>query len=123
MNCVLNFLNRVKPQNTAVPMFLHDIKQLPVYTQPEKLLSTQECVAILVNSNLKDLFICSRVPFTVEINATFVVDLNRLSSPNDITCDDMGVWKWGGSRKRWILVDEEGFVSFLKDKEASKTAI
>ena len=32
----------------------------------------------------------------------------------------MGVWKWGGSRKRWILVDEEGFVSFLKDKEASK---
>ena len=78
-------------------MFLHDIKQLPVYTQPNKLLTTQECVTVLLNSNLKEIFICSRVPFAVEINAAFIVDLNRLSSPSDITCDDMGVWKWGGS--------------------------
>ena len=57
--------------------------------------------------------ICSRVPFAVEINASFIVDLKRLSSPNDITCDDMGVWKWGGSRKHWILVDE-GFCIISK---------
>ena len=87
---MLSFL-RVKPQNTTVPLFLHDIKQLPVYTQPNKLLTTQECATVLLNSNLKDLFIYSRVPFAVEMNATFVVDLNRLSSPSDITCDDMGV--------------------------------
>ena len=29
-------VNRVKPQDTAVPLLLHDIKQLPVYSQPEK---------------------------------------------------------------------------------------
>ena len=26
----------------------------------------------------------------------------------------MGVWTWGGSSKRWISVDEEGDVTFLK---------
>ena len=103
-----------------VPMFLHDIKQLPVYSQPNKLLSTQECATVLLNSNLKDIFICSRVPFAVEINAAFIVDLNRLNSPNDITCDDMGIWKWGGSRKHWISVDEEGLISFLQEKDPGK---
>jgi len=44
---------------------------------------------------------------------SFIVDLNKLTSSNDITCDDMGVWKWGGSRKRWVSVDEGGSVSFL----------
>ena len=52
----------------------------------------------------------------MDTNATFVVDLNELNSPGDITCDDMGVWKWGGSRKKWMLVDENGFVSSLDDK-------
>jgi hypothetical protein len=48
------------------------------------------------------------------MNAVFVVDLNKLASPNDVLCDDMGVWTWGGSSSRWISVDEEGFVIFLK---------
>ena len=90
---------------------------MPVYAQPTKLLTTQECVTVLLNSKLRDSSICSKVPFSVEINAVFVVDLNKLSSPNDITCDDMGVWKWGGSRKRWLSVDNEGFVSFLEKKD------
>jgi len=28
----------------------------------------------------------------------------------------MGVWKWGGSRRKCMLVDENGFVLFLDDK-------
>ena len=35
------------------------------------------------------------IPFSVEMNAVFVVDLNKLTSPNDVLCDDMGVWTWG----------------------------
>lgn len=72
---------------------------------------------MLLNSELYNSSICSKVPFSVEMNAVFVVDLNKLTSPNDITCDDMGVWKWGGSRKRWLSVDDEGFVSFFEKKE------
>ena len=94
---------------------LHDIEELPVYAQPLKMISTQEAVHVLLNSELSESQICTRVPFSVEVNALFVVDLNRLSSPNDIICDDMGVWKWSGSNKRWVLVDETGFVEFIKE--------
>ena len=45
------FSYRVKPQNIIVPVFLHDIKQLPVYTQPNKLLTTQECVTVLFGTD------------------------------------------------------------------------
>ena len=86
-----------------------------MYAQPSKLLSTNEYGNVLLNANLQDSSICSRVPFAVEGNAAFIVDLNKLSSSNDVTCDDMGVWKWGGSRKRWVSVDEGSFVSFLND--------
>ena len=88
-----------------------------MYAQPKKLLSTQEAVGVLLSSGLEESSICARVPFAVEMNAAFVVNLNKLSAPNDILCDDMGVWTWGGSNKRWISVDDEGFVMFLKQKE------
>ena len=74
----------------------------------------QEAVAVLLCSELDDSSVCSRVPFSVEINAVFIVDLNKLSSPNDVTCDDMGVWVWGGSKRRWVSVEENGFTTFLK---------
>ena len=49
------------------------------------------------------------VPFSVEVNALLVVDLNQLSSPNDVICNDMGALKWSGSSKRWVLVQQAGF--------------
>ena len=102
-------------QSTATEISrLHDLKELPVYAQPCKMLSTQEVIGVLLNAELQKSSICTKVPFSVEINAVFVIDLNKLASPNDVLCDDMGVWIWGGSSKRWILVDEEGFVTFLK---------
>ena len=99
---------------------LHDITELPVYSQPSKLLTTQECVNVLLNANLQESSICSRVPFAIESDAAFIVDLNKLGSPSDINCGDMGVWKWGGSRKRWVSVDEGGFVSFLDNNDSEK---
>ena len=116
------FQSRVEPavQQNKTRSLLHDLQELPVYAQPTKLLTTQECITVLLNSELSNSSICGKVPFSVETNAVFVVDLNELSSPNDITCDDMGVWKWGGSRKRWLLVDDEGFVSFLEKKEGGE---
>ena len=85
------------------------------------MLSIQDVVGILLSSKLEDMSICSKVPFSVEVNAVFVVDLNKLSSPNDVTCDDMGVWTWGGSKKRWVSVDDDGFVAFLKESDQPST--
>ena len=83
------------------------------------MLTTQEAINILLSFDLQDSAICTRVPFSVEVNAVFIVDLNKLKSPKDILCDDMGVWNWGGSTKRWISVDKHGFVTFLKNKPES----
>ena len=104
----------MKPQVKSELTYLHDIKELPVYDQPTKLLTTQEAIGVLLFSGLCDTSICTRVPISVEKNSVFIVDLNKLSSPGDITCDDMGAWTWGGSNKRWVSVEEDGFVSFLK---------
>ena len=111
---------RVKPEveSTATELSrLHDLKELPVYAQPNKMLTTQEAVSVLLSSELQESSICTKVPFSVEINAVFIVDLNKLASPNDVLCDDMGVWTWGGSSKRWISVDSDGFIIFLKKSQ------
>jgi hypothetical protein len=93
---------------------LHNLPELPIYAKPKKMLTTQEAINVLLSFGLEKSSICARVPFAVEINSAFIVDLNKLNSPRDILCDDMGVWSWGGSTKRWIHVDKHGFVTFLK---------
>lgn len=113
--------SRVKPEIGCMADKLHGMKSLPIYAQPTKMLSIQDVVGILLSSKLDDSSICSKVPFSIEANAVFVVDLNKLSSPNDVTCDDMGVWNWGGSKKRWVSVDDDGFVIFLKESDQPST--
>ena len=72
---------------------LHNKKELPIYTRASKMLSTQECVHVLLYSELEKSSICTRVPFAIDINSVFIVDMNKLASTKDIFCDDMGVWK------------------------------
>ena len=113
--------SRVKPEIGCTTGELHGMKGLPIYAQPSKMLSIQDVVGVLLSSELEDSSICSLVPFSVEVNAVFVVDLNKLSSPNNVTCDDMGVWTWGGSKKRWVSVEDDGFVVFLKESDRPST--
>ena len=40
--------------------------------------------------------LCSKVPTSVSSNVVFVVDVNKLDDPNDLLCDDMGVWRNNG---------------------------
>jgi hypothetical protein len=69
---------------------------------------------VLLDCDLQQDEICSQVPFSVNKNGIFIVDLNRLGSTKDILCDDMGVWMWSGSFKRWCLVSSNGFVKLHK---------
>ena len=108
---------RVKPEVLCKTTHLHDIKELPIFAQPSKMLTTEKAIGVLLFSGLTEELICSRVPFSVDINSVFVVDLNQLSSAKDINCDDMGVWTWGGSNKRCVCVDEYGLVEFVHKKD------
>ena len=68
---------------------------------------------ILLDPELSSDLLCTRMPFDVDCNSVFVVDMSTLSNPKDITCDDMGVWKWNGSYRRCLCVDEKGIIMIL----------
>ncbi len=84
---------------------LHKVAELPVFSQPSKKLRAQQCFDILLDPQLLRESICSRVPFSVNCNALFVVDLDRLQAAKDIVVDDMGVWQWKGSYRVWGSVE------------------
>ena len=68
---------------------------------------------IILDPELDELCVCSRLPFGVDCNSVFLVDMTKLRSPRDIVCDDMGSWKWGGSYRMWLSLDETGFVAVI----------
>ena len=69
---------------------------------------------MLLGPDLQQDEICSQVPFSVGRNGIFIVDLNRLGTVTDILCDDMGVWMWSRSFRRWCSVSSSGFVKLYK---------
>ena len=107
---------RMKPDLQSKASHLHGIRELPVFAQPSNLLTTEKAIGVLLFSSLTEESICSRLPVSLDINAVFVVDLNKLSFPKDV-CYDMGAWRWGGSNRRLVSIDEDGFVEFLNTKE------
>ena len=99
---------RDKPQE-----FLHGLSTLPIYSQSSKQLSTVQCVNILLDPELSSDSLCTRVPFDINCNSVFVIDMSILKDPKDVTCDDMGVWRWKGSYQRWLSVDEAGYIETI----------
>ena len=51
----------------------------------------EDIVRILLNPNLD--LVCTKVPSSISNNVAFVVDTSKLEDMEDITADDMGVWK------------------------------
>ena len=94
--------------------YLHGLLSLPIScSRSSKFVTTAQCMDILVDPELCPELVCTRMPFDVDCNSVFVVDMNKLANPKDISCDDMGVWKWNGSYRRWLAVDEKGIVTVL----------
>lgn len=86
--------------------YLHDICDLPFHSHPRQKLTPLQCFNILLDPELSQEKICSRVPFSVSCNALFVVNLGKLQKLHDILVDDMGVWRWKGSYRVWSNVND-----------------
>ena len=69
---------RMKPDLQSKTSHLHGIRELPIFAQPSNLLTTEKAIGVLLFSGLTEESICSRLPVSVDINAVFVVDLNKL---------------------------------------------
>ena len=65
--------------------------------------------------------ISSKVPFAIEENASFLIDLDKLPSRKDVYSDDNGSWILNGSRSKFYTVGRDGngqVVSLNKCKES-----
>ena len=53
-------------------------------------------------------YICSKQPFGVKENSTFIVNCDKLAHRDDIRTDDLGVWKNGGVKSIYCIVNLNG---------------
>ena len=97
------------------------MKELPLISSPLKLLTSRLCISTLLDPELESKGICTRIPFSVNCNSVFIIDLTSLGSPKDINCDDMGSWTWKGSYRCWCSV-EDGDVQMLGKTLESNTS-
>jgi len=73
-------------------------ENLPVYehlsSKSKQLYSPEQLFKILLNPKLQSPdVLCNKVPTSISNSVVFIVDVNKLEDPNDIFCDDMGVWR------------------------------
>ena len=60
----------------------------------KRLYSVEDIARLLLHPSLKSSkFVCSKVPTSISEGVAFVIDLNSLEDRDDLSADDMGVWK------------------------------
>ena len=68
------------------------LEQIP-YTK-KRVCPVEDIIRLLLHPSLNSSkFSCSKVPSSVFKGASFVVDLDSLQNIDDISADDLGVWK------------------------------
>ena len=93
--------------------------KLPVYDNPQERISTETAANIILNDAQEDM-LCEMQPTCVDKNSLFVVDMEKLRDPKDITCDDMGSWRLNGTHPSFITKNRSGEISLISQRSASK---
>lgn len=98
---------------------------MPVYGHPKRGYNIEQIIDILLNPSFETKFLCKTNPISVQNNVSFVVDLARLSNPNDVRADDLGVWKCTGSRSLRFLVklDDKSCTVVSKHSPTDETVV
>ena len=95
-------------------------RKLPIYDKPKERISTEKAVEIMLNEELEETVLCQMPPTCVDKNCLFVIDLQKLSDPKDISCDDMGSWRANGTHPSYVAVDQMGTVTIVPRRKAEK---
>ena len=87
------------------PVFWNGNSKLPVYSNPKEHVTTEVAVRVILEEDFEESMRCQVQPTCVDKNAVFVADLQKLSNPKDISCDDMGSWRANGTHASLLSVD------------------
>ena len=91
------------------PSYYNDDKDMPILERisndKKRVYSIEEIVKLLLNPNLRlSKFVATKVPTMICSSASFVVNLDSLDIREDITADDIGVWRNNGTDKTNVKV-------------------
>ena len=81
-------------------------------THSTRRMTAEELITVLLNPP-NPYKVCSTQPLSVQQNATFLVNCNRLQSYKDLSADDNGAWEPTGKPCVWfkIIFDKDSSVS------------
>ena len=70
-------------------------------------LNAEELIRILLEKKRHEGRVCDKQPLRIRETKAFVVDTDKLRSPDDLKADDLGSWKNDGQHSRWFKVGTE----------------
>ena len=75
-------------EDRGLPIF----RRIPVNTK--RVFTVEQIVKTLLDPKLEQSGkVCRKLPVSISHNVVFIVDVSKLDDPNDVNCDDMGVWR------------------------------
>lgn len=87
----------------------------PVYEIPPAKYSAERILKILCDPAISSSKICTTLPIQVTTSGTYVVDVTKLSHPDDVKKDLFGVWYHSGSHPQACKVYvEDDYISVEK---------
>ena len=88
----------------------------PVYEIPPAKYSAEKILKILCDPSISSSKICTTMPVQVTTSGTYVVDVTKLSHPDDVKKDIFGVWYHSGSHPQAcrVYIEEDDYVTVEK---------
>ena len=76
------------------------VKSQPVYEIPPPKYPAEKIIRILLDPNIDQNKICHHKPSRITSSATYIVNISRFESVEDIKKDEFGIWKYSGSHPK-----------------------
>lgn len=96
---------------SPLPLHPSEPESVSVYEHPPPKYSAEAILKILLDPNIDKSKICTTRPTVIKRSSTFVVNVTKLGHPDDIKCDNFGVWSHSGSHPVVFKVHmENGYV-------------
>ena len=115
---MIQLLSKAK-KNLFKQCYWNNNPKLLIYDTLKDRIDTETAAQTILN-DADDESLCAMQPTCVHKNIRLVVDLEKLSNPKDITCDDMGSWQSNGTHPAYVVKGKSGVISTLSLKEAKR---
>ena len=105
---ILYVRSYLKDIHTKQPEFYEGDSRLPIFcklpTLKKRIFKLADAVNILLHPCHNKKYYCQKVPTMITTNVAFLVDSSAIEDADDISSDDMGMWRNNGVDKSYVAV-------------------